>query len=146
MKQQEKLWNVYLSNLAVLNVKLHNLHWNVVGIHFKALHEFTEALYDSLFESYDSVAEMLKMRGLYPVANLKGYLELATVEELPTDSTFHDKEVLEILVKDLNTLKEQATELRNLADEAGDFTAVSYFEDQVSFLDKELWFLDAMKK
>ena len=26
--------NEYLSNLAVLNVKLHNLHWNVVGLQF----------------------------------------------------------------------------------------------------------------
>jgi DNA-binding ferritin-like protein len=32
--------NVYLSDLAVLNVKLHNLHWNVVGPQFVQLHEF----------------------------------------------------------------------------------------------------------
>jgi len=36
----------YLSNLAVLNVKLHNIHWNVVGENFLKIHDFTEEAYD----------------------------------------------------------------------------------------------------
>ena len=36
--------NKYLSNLAVEYFKLHNLHWNVVGINFKSTHEYLEVL------------------------------------------------------------------------------------------------------
>lgn len=42
--------NVYLSNLALWNVKLHNLHWNVTGRTFVQIHEFTEKLYDEVSE------------------------------------------------------------------------------------------------
>ena len=38
----------YLANLAVLFVKLHNVHWNVVGSQFLRIHTFTEELYDQL--------------------------------------------------------------------------------------------------
>ena len=51
---------VYLANLAVLNAKLHNLHWNVVGRAFIQVHEYTEGLYDELFEQFDAVAEAMK--------------------------------------------------------------------------------------
>ena len=47
----------YLANLAVWNVKLHNIHWNVVGPYFVSVHEYTEKLYDEVFEAYDAVAE-----------------------------------------------------------------------------------------
>ncbi len=30
--------NIYLSNLHVLYTKLHNLHWNVVGVGFYEMH------------------------------------------------------------------------------------------------------------
>ena len=65
MKDYKNL-NVYLSNLAVLNVNLHNIHWNVVGKQFFRVHEFTESLYDDFFEQYDAVAELLKMKGENP--------------------------------------------------------------------------------
>ena len=54
MKNKENL-NRYLSNLAVLVTKTHNLHWNVVGARFKAIHEYTESLYDYYFEKFDDV-------------------------------------------------------------------------------------------
>ena len=78
--------NVYLSDLAVLNVKLHNLHWNVVGPQFVQLHEFTEKAYDRAFEDYDTVAELLKMRGESPLVTLKDYLANTTLSELDRKS------------------------------------------------------------
>lgn len=141
-----KEMNTYLANLAVLNYKLHNLHWNVVGLEFKAIHEHTEELYNKVFTDFDDVAEMLKIRNLQPAASLKEYLSLATLTELPSDVLYTPQEVIKHLKDDLTALKEDASKLRNLADEAGDFTAVSFFEDQVAAFAKELWFLSAMTK
>ena len=49
----QKEFNQYLADLAVMTFKLHNLHWNVTGSQFVPVHEFTEALYDKLFEYFD---------------------------------------------------------------------------------------------
>ena len=41
-----KKLNTYLANLAVLNIKIHNLHWNIVGSQFVSVHEYLESEYD----------------------------------------------------------------------------------------------------
>ena len=74
--------NAYIANIGVGYIKLHNLHWNVVGSQFKAVHEYLESLYDAFADVLDETAELLKMAGAQPVASLKGYLEIATIKEL----------------------------------------------------------------
>lgn len=144
MKDYKKI-NEYLSNLAILNVKFHNLHWNVVGIHFKELHELTEELYDDLFEKYDAVAELLKMKGEMPLSRVSDYLKNSSVEEVePKD--FSSKEVLEILLGDLHKMRELALEIINAADEEGDFAVVNEFEDHIGGYNKNIWFIESMLK
>ena len=135
----------YLSNLEVLNIKLHNIHWNVVGKQFMAVHEFTEKLYDGMFEQLDEVAELLKMKGIMPLATLAEYLEHASIKEIKAKD-FAIEEALEIVKKDLEAMKELATTIRNEADEAGDFETVAKFEDYVAEYSKNIWFIDAMLK
>ena len=77
-----KVSNKYLANVGVSYIKLHNLHWNVVGLNFKAVHEYLESIYDSMAEVLDEVAELIKMDGGYPLASLKEYLAVASIEEL----------------------------------------------------------------
>jgi len=138
--------NQYIANLSVLNVKLHNLHWNVVGEQFMPTHQFTEGLYDVYFKLFDDVAEMLKIRGEYPAASLKTYLEIATVSELAENVDFTTKEVLTIVKSDMELMKALALQIRTLADEAGDFEVVAEMEDHVGQYNKNLWFLTAMQK
>ena len=67
--------NKYLANIAINYGKLHNLHWNVIGLQFKPVHEYLESLYDNMHEVLDEVAELLKMNGEYPLASFKEYLK-----------------------------------------------------------------------
>ena len=76
------LMNEYLSNLAIMNAKLHNLHWNVVSINFISIHNFTEELYDKMFETFDTVVEHLKMQEQIPLSRLKDYLGKARIKEI----------------------------------------------------------------
>jgi len=138
--------NQYLANLGVLNVKLHNLHWNVVGEQFTSVHEFTEGLYEAYFKLFDEVAELLKMRSEYPAASLKTYLQLATVEELPENVDYSTKEVLNVVKSDMELMKDLALQIRTLADEDGDFEVVAEMEEHVKEYNKNLWFLTAMQK
>ena len=49
--------NKYLADVAVSYIKMHNLHWNIVGSQFKAVHEYLETIYDSYADVLDEVAE-----------------------------------------------------------------------------------------
>lgn len=142
MKDYTKL-NVYLSNLAVLNVNLHNLHWNVIGVQFVPVHEFTEEIYDDFFAQFDAVAEVLKMKEEKPLTKMSDYLENATVKELDGDH-FPYNEALEILLGYLEEMKELATDIRNEADEDGDFEVVALFEDYLADYSKNIWFVKSM--
>ena len=135
---------VYLSNLAVWNIKLHNLHWNVVGKHFFQLHEKTEEMYDEVFGQFDDVAELIKIKGEMPLATMSEYVKNATLKEIES-KPFTTDEVVEVLFADLTALNQLAREIRNEADEAGDFTVVMMFEDIISNYEKNLWFLRQLK-
>lgn len=135
----------YLANLNVLNVKLHNVHWNVVGKQFMTVHEFTEEIYDEIFENVDAVAELLKMKEETPLSTMAEYLENASIKEIK-GKEFSIEEALEIVREDMKSMKELATEIRNLADEEGDFETVAMFEDYVAYYSKNIWFLNSMLK
>lgn len=146
MKKQKELMNKYIANLAVLNVKLHNLHWNVTGENFEQVHVFLERLYDDLFIKFDEAAERVKMLRAFPVASLKEYLELTDVKEL--ESTFYNvQDSLSIAQKEYEGLIRLAKEVRKEADQNDDFITVSLMEDHINIYDKEVWFMEsALKK
>lgn len=137
----EKL-NVYLADLAVGNVKLHNLHWNVKGFAFKHMHEYLEGLYDDVFEKYDEVAELLKMSGEYPVASMKEYLKITTVEELPSNDV-NQKDAIKTALEYFEGLKKSALEIRNGADEEK-FQIANMMEDHIASYEKYIWFMKSM--
>ena len=144
MKNKENL-DRYLSNLAVLVTKTHNLHWNVVGARFKAIHEYTESLYDYYFEKFDEVAEEFKMKGQYPLAKLSDYLKHATVKELDAKD-FTIPEVVASIKEDMELMLADARKIREVAAAEDDFTISNLMEDHVAYYVKQLWFLEAMSK
>ena len=142
MKHLELLQK-YLSNLGVLIVKLHNVHWNVVGNQFLRVHTFTEEVYDEMFKNYDEVAELLKMKNIMPLSTMAEYLEKASIKEVQAKD-FSVKESLNIVKEDLESMKNLAIEIRNEADSEGDFETVAMFEDYVAYFSKNLWFVNTM--
>lgn len=135
----------YLANVAVGYVKFHNLHWNVVGSSFKQVHEYLETLYDGFADILDSIAELLKMHDVQPLASMKDYLAAATIQELDSDER-PIREVLDIARGDLLALKAQAESIRSAADADDAYDVVAAMEDQLSNYNKTLWFLQAMGK
>lgn len=144
MKNKENL-NKYLSNLGILITKTHNLHWNVVGERFKAIHEYTEALYDYYFEKFDEVAETFKMKGEFPLAKVSDYLKHATVKELDSKD-FTISEVVASIKEDMELMLADAKKIREVANEEDDFLVANMMEDQIEYFVKQLWFISAMAK
>ncbi|MBQ3180104.1 MAG: DNA starvation/stationary phase protection protein [Firmicutes bacterium] len=144
-KELVNLTNGYIANVGVAYIKLHNLHWNVVGGQFKAVHEYTESIYDALADVLDEVAEVLKMHGEMPLASLKDYLAAATIDELGSKE-LSVKDTLDILLADLKTLQAQADAIRTMADADGNYHLVAVMEDNLSNYAKNIWFVSSMLK
>ena len=142
-KDLTKALNAYIANIGVGYIKLHNLHWNVVGSQFKAVHEYLESLYDSFADVLDESAEILKMCGEQPVASLKGYLSLATIKELP-DKKIDQKKALQLTLADLELLRDQAASVRAIADKGDVFGIANLMEDHSANYAKQIWFLRSM--
>ena len=137
--------NKYLANINVNYVKLHNLHWNVLGLQFKPVHEYLEGLYDSMHEVFDEVAELLKMNGHYPLASLKEFLAVSEISELESKD-YSVKESLEIALSDIKLLKANALELRALASEEDFYPLQVMMEDHLANYNKVVWFIESMLK
>jgi len=137
----EKL-NKYLADTGVMYIKLHNLHWNVSGTQFKAVHEYLEAIYDVFTENMDAIAELLRMHGEYPAASLKDFLELSDVKELASEKV-GIKQALSIVLEDLTALNQKAVEIRSAADEDDIFDVVAMMEEQSAFYVKTIWFISS---
>ena len=140
-----KKLDIYVANLAVNYIKLHNLHWNAAGRAFKQVHEYLESLYDETTESLDAVAEYQKMVGEYPKTSLEEYLKITTIKELESKD-YSIEDALKIAVEDQKLLRKLATEIRNEADEKGDFTLVALMEGEVAAQNKRIWFIESMLK
>ncbi len=138
----EKL-NKYLADTSVMYIKLHNLHWNVIGPQFKAVHEYLEELYDSFTENMDAIAELLRMHDEYPIASLAEFLKFSNVEELPSEKV-EIKKALSIVLEDLKTFNKAAKEIRSTANEDDVFDVVAMMEDHCSNYQKAIWFISSM--
>ncbi len=137
--------NKYLADIAVSDIKIHNLHWNVVGPQFKAVHEFLEGIYDSYSEALDEVAEFIKINGAYPAASLKEYLELSDIEELGKED-IKIEDAVRLALENQQALREEALSLRAEADKEDCFSLVNLLEDQIEAYNKNIWFLESTLK
>ena len=135
--------NAYLSDLVVFYLKLHDLHWNVKGMQFVPVHQYSESRYEDMAEKFDEIAELLLQHGEKPVSSVREYLALSSIQELNKDS-YRDEEVIKIISEDMAYLKGKAEALRLEADAEGLFDIVAVLEDHVAGYNKELWFLRSM--
>ena len=137
--------NGYLANVAVSYVKLHNLHWNVVGPQFKAVHEYLEELYDAYAGVLDAVAELLKMQDEVPLSRMSDYLAAASIKEIEAKD-YSVEEVLKIVLADLEEMRDQAAAIRAEADEDDNYPVVNMMEDDLGNYHKSIWFVKSMLK
>ena len=106
--------NQYLSNIAVMNVKLYNFHWNVVGPFFFGLHPKLQQYFEQTTQMYDQVAERIKMLSGYPITNLPMYEQTSTIKSVESKD-YTEKEILQMLIRDFEVLLAMTYETGNLA-------------------------------
>lgn len=136
------LLNKNLANLQVLYVKLHNYHWNIKGITFKSIHEMTEVYYNYFAEQYDEVAERIVQLGGKPLSTLKDYIHNASINE-ETKNDFNNKFVLGSVLADFEKLHAQFKDISKIAGENNDSTTVNIADENIAWLEKQIWMIKA---
>ncbi|MPM79340.1 DNA protection during starvation protein 2 [bioreactor metagenome] len=131
--------SVYLANLGILYVKLHNLHWNVVGGGFFDLHEKTGELYEAIAQQFDQVAERIKMLGCNPPASMSEYIEIGTIEELPSES-FSTTCVAKIILDDFCCMLKLVRKIDAINKDTSDSCTAGLLADAICFFEKNIWF------
>lgn len=133
--------NTVVATQGVLYTRLHQFHWFINGSHFFTLHEKFEELYDETTENMDVVAERLLAIGGQPYATLKEFLEHSVIEERVEDKNLSQDEMVEAVVKDLETIVASLQEGIKLTDEHEDYPSNDMLIEIKTGLDKHIWML-----
>jgi len=65
----------------VLYLKAHFYHWNIEGPNFPQYHDFLQNLYQDVFASVDTIAELIRTLDVYAPGTLSRFQSLTTLEE-----------------------------------------------------------------
>ncbi|MBT2647725.1 DNA starvation/stationary phase protection protein [Bacillus sp. ISL-34] len=139
-KKLGTLVNKEIANFSVLYTKIHNYHWFVNGPHFFELHQKLEELYKEVTSNYDELAERLLAIGEKPVATLKEYMELTTIEEATGKENTED--MVQSVISDFEKLSEEFMEIIEVAEEEDPVTA-DMLTGMKKSLNKHAWMLRA---
>lgn len=135
----------YLNNLVATQglfyIKLHQVHWYVKGHGFFELHEKMEEFYDELTEHFDETAERLLQIGGMPYSTLKEYINHSVIEESVDNKDLPQEEMIEMVVKDYETLRDELARGIDLCDEANDDITVDMLVEQKTHVDQVIWML-----
>ncbi|AZV59405.1 Dps family protein [Peribacillus frigoritolerans] len=134
------LVNKEIANFSVLYTKIHNYHWFVNGPDFFELHQKLEELYNEVTTNYDELAERLLAIGEKPVATLKEYLELTTIEEATGNENTED--MVQSVISDFEKLSEEFLEIIEVAEQEDPVTA-DMLTGMKKSLNKHAWMLRA---
>ena len=135
--------NLFLSNLNVFYRKLQNYHWNIKGEDFFNTHEKLEELYEKINEQIDEIAEHILIIDGEPLGTLKDYLEITQIKEANNEKIF-SKEIFENILKDYSILIENATKIKEDADNEKKYATSALIDEYLLDYGKKTWMIRQM--
>ncbi len=139
-KVTDKLLQIQ-ADAHALWVRFHNYHWNVKGLQFFAIHDYTESAYETMAKLFDDAAERALQLKAKALVCPKSLVEAAKLPKLDKDC-FTASDVLECLRGDYGYLLGEFKKLDELASKDGDTTTSNLAQDKIAELEKSLWMLD----
>ena len=140
-----KKLNEFLSDLEMLNVKLQNYHWNVIGKGFFTTHEKLEEYYDEVREQMDEVAEHILSLGHQPLGTMKDVMENSKIREAKNEQ-IKSIDIMENVIHDLQELKQKAVQIKQEAEDKEDYATSTLMDDYLADYSKKIWMLNAALK
>ena len=140
-----KKLNEFLSDLEMLNVKLQNYHWNVIGKGFFTTHEKLEEYYDEVREQMDEVAEHILSLGHQPLGTMKDFMENSKIREAKNEQ-IKSIDIMENVIHDLQELKQKAVQIKQEAEDKEYYVTSTLMDDYLADYSKKIWMLNAALK
>ena len=140
-----KKLNEFLSDLEMLNVKLQNYHWNVIGKGFFTTHEKLEEYYDEVREQIDEVAEHILSLGHQPLGTMKDFMENSKIRESKNEQ-IKSIDIMENVIHDLQELKQKAVQIKQEAEDKKYYATSTLMDDYLADYSKKIWMLNAALK
>ncbi|QKF91805.1 DNA starvation/stationary phase protection protein [Campylobacter sp. CCUG 57310] len=132
--------NQIQADAHALFIKFHDYHWNVKGIQFFSIHEYTEKAYDEFAEIFDEMAERAIQLGGKAII-CPGELNKRSHIKPEGKDSYTPTEVLKGVLVDYKHLLGEFKKLAEVAD--GDSTTVAIAEDNIAKYEKAIWMLEA---
>lgn len=132
--------NLFLSNLNVFYRKLQNYHWNIKGEDFYNVHAKLEELYDDVNEQIDEIAEHILIIDGQPLGTMHDYLDIAQIQEAQNEKICSRK-IYETILKDYNILIENATKIKEDADNANKDATSALMDEYLQDFGKKVWMI-----
>ena len=140
-----KKLNEFLSDLEMLNVKLQNYHWNVIGKGFFTTHEKLEEYYDEVREQIDEVAEHILSLGHQPLGTMKDFMENSKIREAKNEQ-IKSIDIMGNVIHDLQELKQKAVQIKQEAEDKEYYATSTLMDDYLADYSKKIWMLNAALK
>ena len=125
-------------------LKAHFYHWNIEGSNFPQYHEFLGDLYQDVFESVDTIAELIRSLDSYAPGTLSRFKDLTNIEEseiVPDAKTMMYNLYVE-------NLKVRASLLSSFdaAENESEYGVSNFLQDRIQAHEKHSWMLRSILK
>ncbi len=125
-------------------LKTHFYHWNVEGPNFPQYHDFFQNLYQEVFASVDSLAELIRTLDSYAPGTLTRLKELTSIEE--TDDVPDAKTMMTRLLQENNILRASLLTAYRTAESTGEVGISNFLQDRIQAHEKHAWMLRSILK
>lgn len=142
-EKNHKVLQPILTDLIAFGLNIKQLHWNVVGPHFRPIHLHLDEIYDVVQEAIDTVAERLSATGHSPTGTVKGVAKDTELDDVPEGFT-RDQEVL-LLASERTRELVGLIRSRMATIEDSDTVTADLLHQIVDQLEKHHWMLQAQR-
>ncbi len=125
-------------------LKAHYYHWNVEGPNFPQYHVFLQNLYQEVFNSIDTLAELIRTLDSYAPGTLTRLKELTTIEE--TDDIPDALTMMSRLLMENNIVRASLLTANTTADTTGEVGIANFLQDRIQAHEKHAWMLRSILK
>jgi len=125
-------------------LKAHYYHWNIEGPNFPQYHDFLQNLYQEVFASVDTFAELIRTLDSYAPGTLTRLKELTSIEE--TDDVPDGKTMMTRLLQENNILRASLLTAYTTADTTGEVGIANFLQDRIQAHEKHAWMLRSILK
>lgn len=131
-----------LAESIQLYVATQNVHWNVTGPLFQAVHALTEEQYLELAPAIDEIAERIRSLGQKAPATMAQYMALGSIEDGDENASAED--MVRALKNGHNTIANHIRPLVAAAADVNDDVSAGLLTDRLTVHEKAQWMLGAM--